>query len=350
MAHTAKHLVLTLAAAALLSAPFADAAKFGGGKSSGMQRSAPSKSQPYNSTPPQQAPAPMYGKAAPGNGAPARQSSGPGIGTAVAAGVAGAAAGYMLGSAMSDNNSPNQANAAGQAPAQASGAPMPAQQAQAMTGAAPATPAPAGGGMPWGTLLLLAALLGGGLWWMMRRKSAPALGGGRGGQTARGNARDSLSQYTGSPRDNLGGSQPTGGGLFSQYNDAQPSPLASGRLPDGTEAPHFLRQAKATFLHLQSMNNPANVHEVAKYLTPEMFAAVKAEVSSNGETADFPTLNCDLVDAVMENGRYVASVRFHGMVSESVNAPLAPFSELWHYVKGADTDNKWLVAGIQQEG
>ena len=48
---------------------------------------------------------------------------------------------------------------------------MPAQQAQAMTGAAPAAPAPAGGGMPWGTLLLLAALLGGGAWWMMRRKS-----------------------------------------------------------------------------------------------------------------------------------------------------------------------------------
>jgi hypothetical protein len=58
MAHTAKHLVLTLAAAALLSAPFADAAKFGGGKSSGMQRSTPSKSQSYNSTPAQQAPAP----------------------------------------------------------------------------------------------------------------------------------------------------------------------------------------------------------------------------------------------------------------------------------------------------
>ncbi len=33
-----------------------------------------------------------------------------------------------------------------------------------------------------------------------------------------------------------------------------------------------------------------------------------------------------------------------------LNAPLAPFSEVWHYVKGTDTDNKWLVAGIQQEG
>ena len=348
MAHTAKHLVLTLAAAALLSAPFADAAKFGGGKSSGMQRSTPSKSQSYNSTPAQQAPAPSYGKAAP-NGAQPR-SSGVGVGTAVAAGVAGAAAGYMLGSAMSDNNhsAPQQAQQA-PAQAQASGSPMPAQQAQAMTGAAPAAPAPAGGGMPWGTLLLLAALLGGGAWWMLRRKSAPALGGSGARQNS---ARDNLSQYNGGPRDNLAGNQPvpgTGGGLFNQYNTA-PSPLANGRLPDGTEAPHFLRQAKATFMHLQSMNNPANVHEVAKYLTPEMFAAVKAEVSANSETADFPTLNCDLLDAVEEHGRYIASVRFHGMVSESVNAPLAPFSEVWHYVKGTDTDNKWLVAGIQQEG
>ena len=113
MAHTAKHLVLTLATAALFTAPFADAAKFGGGKSSGMQRSTPSKSQSYNATPAQQAPAaPMYGKTAP-NSAP-QQRSGPGVGTAVAAGVAGAAAGYMLGSAMSDNNT--------HAPAAANGA------------------------------------------------------------------------------------------------------------------------------------------------------------------------------------------------------------------------------------
>ena len=206
MAHTAKHLVLTLAAAALLSAPFADAAKFGGGKSSGMQRSTPSKSQSYNSTPAQQAPAPSYGKAAP-NGAQPR-SSGVGVGTAVAAGVAGAAAGYMLGSAMSDNNSAPQQAQQAPAQAQASGSPMPAQQAQAMTGAAPAAPTPAGGGMPWGTLLLLAALLGGGAWWMMRRKSAPALGGSGARQNS---ARDNLSQYSGGPRDNLAGNQPVPG-------------------------------------------------------------------------------------------------------------------------------------------
>lgn len=227
---------------------------------------------------------------------------------------------------------------------------MPAQQAQALTGAAPA--APASSGMPWGTLLLLAALLGGGLWWMMRRKATPALG--RGGKSSGQSARDSLLNNNNSLRNGPSNSnQPvpgTGGGLFDQFSPAQPAaPLANGRLPDGTEVPHFLRQAKATFMHLQSMNNPANVGEVAKYLTPEMFAAVKAEVSHNSEVADFPTLNCDLLDAVEENGRYIASVHFHGMVSESVNAPITPFSEVWHYVKGHDTDNKWLVAGIQQQ-
>ena len=83
-------------------------------------------------------------------------------------------------------------------------------------------------------------------------------------------------------------------------------------------------------------------------LIPEMFESIKADVSSNNEPADFPTLNCDLVEAEEEGNRLVASVRFHGMVSESVNAPIEPFSEVWHYVKGADTGNKWLVAGIQQ--
>jgi predicted lipid-binding transport protein (Tim44 family) len=37
------------------------------------------------------------------------------------------------------------------------------------------------------------------------------------------------------------------------------------------------------------------------------------------------------------------------MVSESLNAPVQPFEELWHFVKPASAGSlKWLVAGIQQ--
>ena len=64
MAHTAKHLVLTLAAAVFLSA----VRRCRQVRRWQIQRHAALdavKSQSYNSTPAQQAPAPSYGKAAP---------------------------------------------------------------------------------------------------------------------------------------------------------------------------------------------------------------------------------------------------------------------------------------------
>ena len=44
----------------------------------------------------------------------------------------------------------------------------------------------------------------------------------------------------------------------------------------------------------------------------------------------------------------IASVRFNGMVSETVGAPAVQFSETWHYIKDDSSNGKWLVAGIQQ--
>ena len=176
MAHTAKHLVLTLAAAALLSAPFADAAKFGGGKSNGMQRSTPSKANRITAPQRSKRRRPTT-QGRPGWRAAAfvwrgRRHRRGGRRKSQRGGRLYAGLGH-------ERQQPRPAtSAAGASANQASGSPMPAQQAQAMTGAAPAAPTPAGGGMPWGTLLLLAALLGGGAWWMMRRKSAPALGSG----------------------------------------------------------------------------------------------------------------------------------------------------------------------------
>ena len=265
----------------------------------------------------------------------------------VAAGVAGAAAGYMLSEALSDDEKAAADTAAAKTAEEATNTATAAAPA-----AAAATPAPApteeGGGFPWGGLILL-MLLGGAVMMFMKKKKTASplsqrpLGGGLApaggvpyGQDMQRNQTPGSSLFNNTPY------AQGGGGMSAASN------FASGRLPDGTEVPHFLRQAKATFLHVQSMNNPANLDEIRKYLTPQLFDALRADISDNMEPADFPTLNCDFLNAEQENGGYVASVRFHGMVSESVNAPLMPFSETWHYIKSAQTDNKWIVAGIQQ--
>lgn len=347
----ASKLVLSLMTVALLAAPFAEAGRVGKGRSSGMQRnisSAPASSSPaYRAPAPAASPTPAM-PANSGLSSQANSRSGPGIGTAVAAGVAGAAAGYMLGQALSDDPKPAATTTPAQTQAAATPAEVPPTATPTTSPAAPATAAvpaeaPSSGGLPWGGIALL-LLLAGGAYMLMSRKK-PATRSAYGEAMQRG-----ASPF---PQPAAATQHGTGSSLFSSpAAGAFATPSVShneGRLPDGTEVPHFLRQAKATFMHVQSMNNPANIGEIAKYMTPALFAELKADIADNQETADFPTLNCDFLESANENQGYVASVRFHGMVSESVNAPLIAFSEIWHYVKSAETDQKWLVAGIQQE-
>ncbi|TIC83367.1 Tim44 domain-containing protein [Crenobacter intestini] len=304
MVTRAKTAVLAFSLATLLAAPFAEAAKLGKSKSFGMKRSTPSQS--YQQPAPMQPAQPM---------APAQQPrKGPGLGTAVAAGAAGAAAGYMLGSAMSDSSS----------------------------GASES-----GSGMPWGTLAMLGLLFVGGMMLFRRRAAHPAAPAMRVPQPAGPYAAPQPAPAPAPAQ--FGGIPKIGSGLAGGAAAAASAPaFGAQRLPDGTETAHFLRQAKATFMHLQSLNSADNVDEISKYMTPEMFAEIRAEILANHTLADFPQLDCQVVDAATEGGRHIASVRFTGTVSEEVGAPAQPFSETWHYVKEGNSP-RWLLAGIQQD-
>lgn len=308
MTPRAKTIMLAFTLVSVLAAPLAEAARLGAGKSAGMRRSAPTKS--YQQPTPQPAPVPQ---AAP----QAQPQKGPGLGTAIAAGAAGAAAGYMLGSAMNNNHASGNAVETG-----------------------------AGSGMPWGTLALLGLLGIGGLMWFRRKTAASPMNApmpASNGPLFNSNNQDAA-RFEPIPK--------IGSGLGQTGSYAAAPAMAAavpGRLPDGTETPNFLRQAKATFLHLQSLNTPDSLEEVRKYMTPELFDGLRNDIAGNGDVADFPQLDCQLVEAVEEGGRYIATVRFSGTVSEAVNAPAMPFSEYWHYIKDGSTSGKWLVAGIQQE-
>lgn len=291
-----KTTVLALSLITVLASPFADAARLGKGRSAGMQRSTPTQSFQQQAIPPK----------APLQTAPAPQRKGSGVGGMVAAGAAGAAAGYLLGSAMNDGKTTNGED----------------------------------GGFPW-LYVIGGSLAGLALLSFFRRRAANQ-------QMSR--APQSLNTQpmqfqpagaNGIPPIGSGNPQFGGSGLT-------PPPASLQRLPDGTEVPHFLRQAKATFLHLQNLNSADSLEEVRKYLTPDLFQALKEDISANTEPADFPQLDCQVLEGSMENGRMICSVRFHGLVSESVGAPAVPFSETWHYLKDDSSNGKWLVAGIQQ--
>ena len=91
--------------------------------------------------------------------------------------------------------------------------------------------------------------------------------------------------------------------------------------------------------------------EIQRYLTPDLYQSMYQDIMANQDqdVAEFSNLNAMVVDSATENGQYVISVRFTGTVSEDLNSLPQPFTEIWHFVKPAGSNQDWLVAGIQQE-
>lgn len=322
--------ITALILATMVLSPLAEAKRLGGGSSYGMNRTSSGSSYGNNynggsSRPYQPAPAPQ----------PAPAKKGPGWG-GVAAGVA---AGAIAGSLLSHNN---QANAT---PATAT-----AGQTQNADGtwSQPAKPVEQKSSFPWFWLILL----GGIGYFVYRRFSAQkaALAGGNpsgGSPFGFGNNNANPQPSSGSNTNIFG--QPVGGASPAPFGGPAPFTGNGNALPDGTEPAAFLRQARGTFLHMQTMNSGSSVEELRRYFTPEMFNAIQGDIAGNTDTAEFPQLNAQIVGNTTENGQYVISVLYSGTVSETLNSAPVPFSETWHFIQPVgSTDRKWLVAGIQQ--
>jgi predicted lipid-binding transport protein (Tim44 family) len=145
--------------------------------------------------------------------------------------------------------------------------------------------------------------------------------------------------------------QSVGGGMAAPQAAFGGASMSSGnQLPDGTEPAAFLRVARQRFNHIQSVNSASNVEEIRRYLTPELFNSMYQDIMANQDqdVAEFSNLNAMVADTATENGQYVVSVRFTGTVSEDLNSLPQPFTEIWHFVKPAGSQQDWVVAGIQQ--
>jgi predicted lipid-binding transport protein (Tim44 family) len=59
-------------------------------------------------------------------------------------------------------------------------------------------------------------------------------------------------------------------------------------------------------------------------------------------------LDADLLEVVIEGDKEIASVRFTGLIREDENAGAEPFDEVWHVTKDLrDAKGAWMIAGIQ---
>lgn len=123
------------------------------------------------------------------------------------------------------------------------------------------------------------------------------------------------------------------------------------RIPAGFDADGFLRIAKLNFIRLQAANDAKNYDDIREFVSPEMFAEIKMQISERGAAAqetDVVTLNAELLEVVTEGNQHIASVRFSGMIREEAGAAAAPFDEVWNLTKQIDGSKGWTISGIQQ--
>lgn len=318
--------ILVILLIGTLLATNAFAGRFGGGRSSGMQRRITSNNMHSNSAYSQ----PNTHSAVGGSPVQQQQRSGMGAGTAAMLGAAaGAAGGYMLGK--SGSNDSSNTNASG-------GVVNEARESS----------------IPWGTIAILIAILALGLMFF-RKKTKPGMTSGNimSNFTSNAPTNFSIPNLTRTPGNSQSNKTTGRAGGVAQT-------VQLDKMPDGVETVYFLRQAKGMFLHIQSMNNADNLGEIQKYMTAQLFADTKDEIAQNPVLADFSNLDCQLLqseavearqseDGVAIEAQLVASVKFFGNVSENPELPAQPFSEIWNFIKSASTNNKWVVAGIQQE-
>ena len=129
------------------------------------------------------------------------------------------------------------------------------------------------------------------------------------------------------------------------------APRVAANIPAGFDGEGFLRQAKLSYIRMQTANDAANLADLREFTTPEMFDALKGDIDARGSAKQFTdvvTLNADLLEVVTEGDKHWVSVRFSGLVREVPGQAPASFEEVWNLAKLADGSTGWLLAGIQQ--
>ena len=126
---------------------------------------------------------------------------------------------------------------------------------------------------------------------------------------------------------------------------------AGPQLPPGFDSEAFERLAKMIFIRLQAANDSADLNDLRTFTTPELFASLRIDLHDRGQAkqqTDVVKVEARVLDFTQEADRQVVSVGFEGLIREVAGAEPLPFSEIWHLVKPTDDSRAWAIAGIQQ--
>ena len=121
-------------------------------------------------------------------------------------------------------------------------------------------------------------------------------------------------------------------------------------VPAAFDAEAFARTAKMIFIRLQAAHDNADLDDLKRFTTPEMFASIRLDIQERGatpQTTDVQKVDAEVLDVANETDRQVVSVRFHGQAIEEKGAAPTDFNEVWHLVKPNDESRSWAIAGIE---
>jgi predicted lipid-binding transport protein (Tim44 family) len=316
--------VLMVAVAATMAPPDAQAKRLGAGKPAGMQRDMPARTAP-------DAPAAKPAQAAPQQAAPATPAVQPGAAAAAPkrnwmGPLAGLAAGLGLAALFSHF----------------------------------------GMGEGMGNFLMMALLAGGAIFLVMflvrrfaggtaSRGLATAGAGASGGGGNAGGAQVAWPQ-TAAPLERR--VEPAA--LPMQSHPSNPAqamapvatadPIARVFVPASFDTEGFTRTAKQIFIRLQAAHDTADLDDLRRFTTPELFASIRLDIQERGNVAqqtDVVKVEAEVLDVAQEAERQIVSVRFHGEVVEEKGAAPTHFNEVWHLVKPSDDSKPWSIAGIE---
>lgn len=123
-------------------------------------------------------------------------------------------------------------------------------------------------------------------------------------------------------------------------------------VPAAFDSEGFARIAKTIFVRMQAANDSADLDDLRRFTTPEMFAELRVDLQERGaakQQTDVVQVDTQVLDLADDGQRQIVSVRFHGLVREEAGAAPQAFDEVWHLVKPNDDSRNWAIAGIEQQ-
>ncbi len=138
---------------------------------------------------------------------------------------------------------------------------------------------------------------------------------------------------------------------------AEPAPLVAERsvpkafVPAAFDSENFARTAKMIFIRLQAANDAADLEDLRRFTTPELFASLRMDILERGASdnhTDVQRVEAEVLDVTNEDDRQIISVRFHGDIVEERGGQPQAFNEVWHLVKPHGDGGQWAIAGIEQ--